>query len=233
MQGAALSPPELFFFNQHAQAVNNIASDLADLYRRPPTIYQNLATAENSIISRLLNIFSVVQDIETDLRALSQQTFDLTRRNLPAVLVEFEGEPIPVLFSVADRSRFTGALNSANLNLNQPNVFYSLADPLQAMRDVAAPLTKFLASRSTQSVPTTTTPMTPNVTVSNTAHGWQIVYSPYYVQSENGFGGPSTPVNGYLSPGRYRFGIKGSTPAQWDGTSWRIPAQNNVYVPLP
>jgi hypothetical protein len=229
MASPPLSRAETAFTGQFQAAIDQVASDLAELYQQMNAIsYAALNSSQDAIVGRLKTIVNFTQDVESILGFLSRQTLDLIRNYLPAPVTECENESIPVLFTVAERGRFDGTLTSVGY---QTSAGYSLIDPQQAMRGVAKPLGRFMAFRSTQSSATATTS---NVTVSNTANGWTIVYTPIYVSSENGFGGPSTPVLGYLSPGRYRFGIKQTSPAQWDtSTSWAIPAQNSAYVPLP
>lgn len=230
MQGPSLSPQELSFINQHGPIIDSVAVDLSALYQQMSNLsYVSLITLQDNIISRIRPLASYTRDVEYTLRALSHQTLDLIHHRLPALVIDFQGEEIPVLFTMLERANFDGSPVSLNYT---PSAGYRQVDPQQGMRAVGEPLAKFLASRSTQAVPAAST-NTPNVTVSNTQNGWQIVYSPYYVSTENGFGGPSTPVDGYLSPGAYRFGIKKTAPAQWDSTSWSIPSQPNVYIPLP
>lgn len=232
MQGPSLSAPELSFINQHTQTIDSVAADLSDLFRQMgSTDYYRFRLSEDAIISRITPLASFTRDVEYTLRALLHQTLDLIHSRLPAPLANFEGESVPVLFTVVERSQFDGTLTSLHFHASAS---YSLVDPQQAMRAVSSPLAKFLASRFLQRGTAAVTPTTPNVRVDNAAPGWLIVYSPYYVSSENGFGGPSGPVDGFLQPGRYRFGIKQTGPAQWDNTtSWNIPAQNTPYIPLP
>ena len=231
MQSFSLSPQEAAFVSQYEATVDDIAIDLTDLHRqinyRP---YSSLRSNADAIISRIRGLVNYTRDIEFDLHELMHQMFDLRHHGLPALTVDFEGEPVPVIFNTAERSRYNGTLSSF---VHAPGPTYSIVDTDQAIRSIGAPLTKFLASRATQSAGSPVQPTVPNVTVSNKANGWQIVFSPYYVSSENGFGGPSTPVSGFLNPGRYRFGIKQSPPPQWDTNSWNIPSQNNPYIPLP
>jgi hypothetical protein len=224
------SPSERSFIFQYGKMFDGIASDLTDLHRQTQAMtYNSLRTAEDRIISPIRGLANFTADIEYDLKAITHQMYNLRYYSLGAPMADFEGDPVPILMNVVQRAHFNGTL--ASLGYGQvPG--YSIADTDFAIRSLGAPLAKFMASRSAQ-LPTAASGATPNVTVSNTANGWQIVYTPYYVTSENGFGGPSTPVSGYLNPGRYRFGIKQSSPAQWDTSSWSIPSQPNPYIPLP
>jgi hypothetical protein len=223
-----LSPPESAFLQQFQATIDVVADRLADLHQQMTAVsYSALRYTEDAIIAPIKTMAGFTQDIEWDLRALSQQTLDFLNHNLPAPVVDFENELIPVLFTLGERGRFDGTLASVGYHAATG---YSLVDPQQAMRSVGSPLGRFLASRATQAAAAATPS---NVTVSNNAHGWTIVYTPIYVTSENGLGGPSTPVSGYMSPGRYRFGIKQTSAAQWDSTSWSIPASGTVHVSLP
>ena len=74
---------------------------------------------------------------------------------------------------------------------------------------------------------------TANVEVHNNQNGWQVIYSPAYLQRQIGLGGPSTPVKGYVGPGTYRFGITKAGSALWDPTHWNIPASSPIFLPLP
>src|SRR5215475_9941217 len=98
MHGPSLSPSEMTFFKRFAPMVDSITADLADLYSQLPysTPY-SIGVLENTILSGLTNIPVLTQDVENDLRELSQQTLDLIRRQLLAPVADFEGEPIPVL----------------------------------------------------------------------------------------------------------------------------------------
>jgi hypothetical protein len=73
----------------------------------------------------------------------------------------------------------------------------------------------------------------PNVEVRNTQHGWQVIYSPVYLSKQIGLGGPSTPVNGYVSPGTYRFGIAKPAQVKWDATHWNVPTATPIFIPIP
>jgi hypothetical protein len=119
MPGPALSPSEAFFVSQHEQTIDSIASDLTDLHHQLYTsTYSSLKVAEDAIIARIRPLANFTRDIEIDLHALSQQTQDLIYRGLPGVVADFEGEPIPVLFTRAERTRFTGALSNLNYQTN-------------------------------------------------------------------------------------------------------------------
>jgi hypothetical protein len=72
-----------------------------------------------------------------------------------------------------------------------------------------------------------------NVEVHNNENGWQVIYSPIYLSQQNGLGGPSTPVKGYVPPGTFRFGIAKPAQVLWDTTHWNIPASSAIFVPLP
>jgi hypothetical protein len=233
MQSPSLSAQEQSFINQHGQRIDKVAADLTNLYHEMSRLdYSHLKTSSDEIISYIRPVATFTQDVECDLRALFYQMLDLIYYRLPAPIANFEGEPVPVLLTVAERCHFDGSLASLNF---QASAGYSLGDPQQAMRAVSGPLTKFLASRMAHMAhtPTASVPTRSNLTVSNTANGWTIVYTPCYLTTENGFGGPSTPVNGHLNPGKYRFGIKKTGPAQWDTTSWSIPPTTNIHIPLP
>ena len=221
---ANLSPAETAFVQQFGSYIGDVAEDLANLTSRIASISSG---AENHVISRLDGIAGFARDVESDLRDLTQQMFDFTRRQLPAPVVKFENETVPVLQSSRERILFNGHLSSVGYD---PSAGYALSPPADALRSIGAPLTRFLATRATQSLAAS---VKSNVTVSNTAHGWTIVYTPVYVASENGFGGPSTPVSGYLNPGKYRFGIKQTAAARWDTTPWSIPCAGTIPVPLP
>jgi hypothetical protein len=223
-----LSASEDSFVRQNQARIDSVIADLAELYRSMNSVsYSSLRNAEDTIIAALRQMGGFSRHIEVHLRALSQQTLDFVYFKLPAPIVDFENEQIPVLLTTAERGRYDGTLASVGY---QVATGYSLVDPQQAMRLVGKPLGRFLAAVATPSA-SSTTPS--NVTVSNTAGGWTIVYTPIYVKSENGLGGPSTPVSGYIGPGRYRFGIKQTLTAQWDSTSWRIPPGGPIHVPLP
>lgn len=231
MQSFSLSPAELSFVSQYGQMIDDIISDLTDLHRQISiTIYNNLRRSEDNIISRISPLANFTQDIEYDLRSIMHQMYDLRYSGLPAPIINFEGEPVPVLLTVIERSKFDGTLASLGY---LTSAGYAIADTDQAIRILSGPLTKFLAVRAMQTTNTAASAQTPNVTVTNNADGWQIVYSPYYQSTEKGFGGPSSPVSGYLNPGIFRFGIKKTGLPQWDTSSWTIPTSTNIYVPLP
>jgi hypothetical protein len=97
---------------------------------------------------------------------------------------------------------------------------------------VGRALSRFLVTRSS-SPPVVGGGPPPNVEVQNKQNGWQVVYSPAYLQRQLGLGGPSSPVKGYVAPGIYRFGIVKSGPAQWHPTQWPIPSANPIFLPLP
>jgi hypothetical protein len=228
MAAPPMSPQETAFLQQFKVTIDLVAAGLADLHQQMNAVnYRALRNAEDAIIAPIKTMVGFTQDIESNLHALSQQTLEFLHYNLPAPVVILENEPIPLLLTVAERGWFDGTLASVGY---RASAGYALADPQQAMRSVGNPLGRFLASRSAQAAAAATPS---NVTVSNNAHGWTIVYTPIYITSENGLGSPSTPVSGYLNPGRYRFGIKQTSPAQWDSTSWSIPAPSTIHVPLP
>jgi hypothetical protein len=186
-----LSSSETAFLQRFQAAIDRVAADLADLYQQMNAVsYGTLRNSEDGIIGRLSAMVGYAQDVESNLRALSRQTLDFVQYHLPAPVIDCESESIPVLLAAAERGQYDGTLTSVGY---QVAAGYSLVDPQQAMRSVAKPLGRFLAFRSTQ---TATAATTSNVTVSNKAHGWTIVSTPIYVSSENGFGGPSTPVSG-------------------------------------
>jgi hypothetical protein len=233
MQAVSVSAQELSFINQHGRTIDSVATDLANLYQQIQNTYYNLLSAEDSIISRLRPLVNYTRDVEYFLRALSHQTLDFEYYRLPGLITVIGGDSVPVLLTPIERTQYDGTLASLNY---QPNE-YRLVDAQDAVRALSSPLAKFLAFRSTQTVMMSSAPnvVVPNVEVSNNASGWLIVYCPTFMKTELGFGGPSSPVSGYLPPATYVFGIKKTGPAQWEQvkTPWRIPQQPKPYLPLP
>lgn len=81
--------------------------------------------------------------------------------------------------------------------------------PREALRFVRRGVSRFLSSRfSGVSSPAAYAPVP--FTLNNQNPNHQIYYSsPYYFQTSNVFGGPSTPVTQHLHPGIYIFGVMG------------------------
>jgi len=115
---------------------------------------------------------------------------------------------------------------------------FSFVRPQRVAGLMVEPLASFMSFRWIRTIFGTSSGAG-NVEVSNNASGWTILYSPPHLMAHNGFGGPSTPVFGYLPPGNYHFAIKNSSSIQWDQTSWPIPPTLNaqpphsIHVPLP
>jgi len=96
---------------------------------------------------------------------------------------------------------------------------------------LARPLSFFLGSRlRSKSSPRAS--VSPNVAVHSREHGWQVIYTPFYLAHQNGLG-RSTPAHGFVPPGRFRFGIAKPGRVFWDETGWDIPTSSRIFVPLP
>jgi hypothetical protein len=100
---------------------------------------------------------------------------------------------------------------------------------------IALPLAQFVAFRI---LGTKAGSSMSNVEVSTITSGWQVFYTYPHVLFQNGFGGPTTPVLGYVPPGNWRFGITKSGRTKLDSTIWPIPPSlhaptpHKVYLPL-
>ncbi|MBC7785299.1 MAG: hypothetical protein H7144_15810 [Burkholderiales bacterium] len=82
--------------------------------------------------------------------------------------------------------------------------------PREALNFVKRGVSRFLSSRFSSISPQAAYAPVP-FTLHNQNPNHQIYYSsPYYFQTSNVFGGPSTPVTQHLHPGIYVFGVMGS-----------------------
>jgi hypothetical protein len=92
---------------------------------------------------------------------------------------------------------------------------------------------RFLATRLLASSSPAPEAPAPNVEVQNIESGWEVVYSPAYLSRLKDLGGPSTPVQGHIAPGAYRFGIAKPGEVIWDETLWNVPAAGPIFIPIP
>jgi hypothetical protein len=101
------------------------------------------------------------------------------------------------------------------------------------------PLSRFLgfrlfwSNKSPTPPPSLAPPRTPNAEVATNENGWLVVYSPTFIHEKNGFGGPTTPVRGYLPTGTQRLGISRPNKIIWDDSSWDVTLNNRIYLPIP
>jgi hypothetical protein len=158
-------------------------------------------------------------------------------------IVRMEGDWIPILtFELGSDAwegtnpfidvKFVGAQEGErHRDAKRFDVSDALASEIPTLME--RPLAHFLGARLLQSSSRTNSVAAPNVEVQNTQHGWEVIYSPAYLSRQNAFGGPSTPVTGYVSPGTYRFGIAKPGEVIWDQTHWNIPASNRIFIPIP
>lgn len=232
MAGPSLSSAEQVFVSQNGYILDDLTDDLIRLYYRGQPHFRDPAFISflDSFIIRLRHLAKVTADVEVDLRDYTLQVFNFNDLGWSSPAYEFDGEEIPMLLSPSETAQYNGRADNLQ---TAARASISQLDPMQSLRSVGTFITKFLAFRNSGSSPAGSMYSVPNVTVSNTAGGWQIVSSPYYLSKTNGFGGPSTPVQGFLAPGLYRFGIMQAGPAQWHPPSWSIPANPNPYIPLP
>jgi len=99
MQSFPLSPQEAVFVSQYEATVDDITIDLTNVHRQINfSSYSSLRSNADMIISRIRGLVNYTRDIEFDLHELMHQMFDLRYHSLPALTVDFEGEPVPVIF---------------------------------------------------------------------------------------------------------------------------------------
>lgn len=177
---------------------------------------------------------SNISDIATGLADISIQLFYLSRVGAACPVVQPSEDWIPLLLrqEAGQTDRFSAIMvHHSGVTMPLP---FALAPPDRATQLMVQPLSRFVAVRWLWGGSTSG-----NVEVHNTASGWDILYSPPHVMVRNGFGGPSTPVTGNLSPGNYHFAITNSTTTTWDSTIWPIPptlsapTPYHVHIPLP
>jgi hypothetical protein len=156
-------------------------------------------------------------------------------------VVSIDGEVIPILeyeFSeirrnMSDASARVKRVSTTVIQGEKGKIFKQMrAAVAEVPTLVEGALSRFLVTRSS-SPPVVSGGPPPNVEVQNKQNGWQVVYTPAYLQRQLGLGGPSSPVKGYVAPGIYRFGIVKSGPPQWHSTQWPVPSSNPIYLPLP
>ena len=73
------------------------------------------------------------------------------------------------------------------------------------------------------------------VIVHTNSPGLRISYSPVYLFDGKGtiFGSPSTPVQGWIRPGRYIFGgAQGAQPITWDGGEYDVPPALTISLAI-
>jgi hypothetical protein len=70
------------------------------------------------------------------------------------------------------------------------------------------------------------------ITVQTRRRGLRVYYSPFYwLTDDRVFGAPTTPVQGYLEPGDYRFGCSGrGQTMSWDPGRFEIPRLTDVVL---
>jgi hypothetical protein len=177
-------------------------------------------------------------DIKNDLIAAGQQALVLNALHMPWPVATFGDDVLPIsLFpnaegeataldfgNVAELTEIYGApFRAAGADI-------IMMAPADALRTLTVPLTRFMCQRLAFGGG----PPAPNITVSNTQNGWQIIYRPAGLPGRrHGLGGPSSPVSGFVAPGTYMFGISKGPTEQWDLTTWLVPPANNIFLPLP
>jgi hypothetical protein len=232
MAGPYLNPVEQLFVHQNSSILDGLTDDLIGAYSRQRSSFRDPSSLSliDSFIARIRHLANFTDDVEDDLRDYALQAFDFNELGWDCPAYYFDGEEIPIFLSASEAFQYSGRADNLQ---TAPGALISRIDPMRSLKIVGNFITKFLAFRSGSSAPSSTMYTAPNITVSNNASGWQIVSSPYYMSRTNGFGGPSTPVVGFLAPGLYRFGIMQAGPAQWHPPSWSIPANSTAYIPLP
>jgi hypothetical protein len=187
---------------------------------------------------------SYVNDIQKDLLAVGKQAMTLTGRKMQWPVARLGNKEIPVALyeklvlgpDYADFSDLPQRVDAYVGRLQAAGIDVFMADPRLALHLFSDLLTPFLAVRLAATSLYPAVSLSPNVTVSNTQNGWNVVYRPELLLGvQKGLGGPGSPVKGYIRPGTYVFGIvKGGQPAQWDDqTSWDIPRQTTIHISLP
>jgi hypothetical protein len=208
----------------------------------PDTIQRDLSSLLSSVFDRRgyqVDEFrnSVQSDISPSLASMLWQLTFLARRDLRCPVAQFGNVSVP--YALTQQTKNSADIKDLVYDENSREISpLPIADvaPSEAADLMAKPLAETLALRMLTLGASRTAG---NVEVSNKAHGCAILHSPHHLLAKNAFGGPSTPVFGYLSPGAYRFGIdNGGTPI-WYSAREVIPPTlgakppHPVYLPLP
>jgi len=201
-----------------------------DVWRNDETqslVYDILHYPKGERSSLLEPFASVVPDCQyfhSQTRALRQRS----ARQYAAFFRDdgVDGERLPVLVRVPDlhsiEASYSGLLKSlSNSDLQLEGIEDNYAEQIFVDR-----LSEFLAVQSTSSVPPT-----PVTIVNSNRGGDTVIYAKGYFASTGTAFGVSTPTKGYLSKGRYSFGIMDSGTPRFANIVWSCPATVRLDLP--
>jgi hypothetical protein len=166
-----------------------------------------------------------------DVQHFRSQRIELTRRSVSQFAASFrddgpDGDSLLVLVQVPDLTSVEESYQRLLSSLQKSNFLLEKLDWERAEEIFVDRLSEFLSMQSS-SVPQSTSKTIVN---SNRAGDTVIYAKGFFISTGTAFG-MSTPAVGYLSQGRYSFGIMDSGNPRFDNIVWSCPATVRLDLP--
>jgi hypothetical protein len=158
------------------------------------------------------------------------QLRELQRRAIPQYAALFkddgsDGNKLPILVKVPDLDNIDLSYKELLQALSKSDVRLEEANSENAEGIFVERMSEFIAVRST-----TTGPNSDTIVHTNRKDDTVLCAKGFFVSTGTGFG-ISTPAQGYLTPGRYSFGIMTSTGPKFEDVVWTCPRELKVNLP--
>jgi hypothetical protein len=170
------------------------------------------------------------ESVLPDVQHFHSQTTQLELRSVPQYAVSFkddgpDGELLLVLVQVPDLHSVKASYDLLLETLRKSNLPLEKVTPRDAEEIFVDRLSEFLAVQSISLAPSTAT------VVNSNRNGDTVIYAKGYFTSTGTALGVSTPAVGYLSSGRYSFGIIDSGNPRFENIVWTCPADVQLNLP--